>query len=237
MIEKRPFSSLGGASHGWLNAKHHFSFAGYRDPNRMGWGSIRVWNDDEIAPGTGFDPHSHSNMEIITYVRDGAITHEDNKGNKGRTESGDVQVMSAGYGITHSEYNRESVLTRIFQIWVFPDKDNIEPNWGAKPFPKSDRAGAFVTLASGFADDSGALHINAPARLAGATLLAGQSTLYTPIPRPEGAAGHIYLVVASGRVTVNGIDLGPRDGAAITEEADLVIEGLEAAEVLLVDAN
>ena len=105
MIEVRAFKGLGGADHGWLNAKHHFSFGGYHDPERMGWGSIRVWNDDEIAPHTGFPPHPHADMEIITYVRDGAITHEDSLGNKGRTEAGDVQVMSAGSGIRHAEFN------------------------------------------------------------------------------------------------------------------------------------
>ena len=99
MIEVRPFESLGGANHGWLDAKHHFSFAGYHDPARMHWGALRVWNDDTIAPQSGFPPHPHSDMEIITYVRKGAITHEDNLGNKGRTEAGDVQVMSAGTGI------------------------------------------------------------------------------------------------------------------------------------------
>ena len=96
MIERRPFAGLGGANHGWLKAKHHFSFAGYYDPERMGWGNLRVWNDDEIAPKAGFPPHPHADMEIITYVRDGAITHKDSMGNIGRTEAGDVQVMSAG---------------------------------------------------------------------------------------------------------------------------------------------
>ena len=107
MIDRRPFEKLGGADHGWLKAKHHFSFASYYDPSNMNWGALRVWNDDEIAPNTGFPPHPHSDMEIITYVRDGAITHQDSLGNKGRTEAGDVQVMSAGTGIRHSEYNLE----------------------------------------------------------------------------------------------------------------------------------
>src|SRR5690242_20783848 len=120
MIELRPFNKLGGADHGWLKAKHHFSFASYYDPNKMGHGSLRVWNDDEIAPNTGFPPHPHANMEIITYVREGAITHQDSMGNKGRTEAGDVQVMSAGSGIRHSEYNLEPAKTKIFQIWIEP---------------------------------------------------------------------------------------------------------------------
>ena len=116
MIELRPFDSLGAANHGWLNAKHHFAFASYYDPKRMNHGSLRVWNDDEIAPNSGFPPHPHANMEIITFVREGAITHQDSLGNKGRTEAGDVQVMSAGSGIRHAEYNLEPVTTRIFQI-------------------------------------------------------------------------------------------------------------------------
>ncbi len=108
MIERRPFDRLGHANHGWLNARHHFSFADYYDPEREDWGRLRVWNDDEIAAGSGFPPHPHRDMEIITYVREGAITHQDSLGNKGRTEAGDVQVMSAGTGIVHSEYNLEA---------------------------------------------------------------------------------------------------------------------------------
>ncbi|NMW24467.1 pirin family protein, partial [Rhodanobacter denitrificans] len=141
MIERRPFDSLGGADHGWLNAKHHFSFAGYNDPGRMGWGALRVWNDDTIAPQTGFPPHPHADMEIITYVREGAISHKDSLGNEGRTEAGDVQVMSAGSGITHAEYNLENETTRIFQIWIIPDGHGEPPAWGARPFPKGERSG------------------------------------------------------------------------------------------------
>jgi quercetin 2,3-dioxygenase len=136
MIELRPFGKLGGENHGWLDAKHHFSFAGYYDPDRMGWGRLRVWNDDTIAPKSGFPPHPHAEMEIITYVRDGAITHEDSLGNKGRTTAGDVQVMSAGTGIQHAEYNLEPVTTRIFQIWILPDRRGGAPSWGTRPFPK-----------------------------------------------------------------------------------------------------
>ena len=149
MIEKRPFAGLGGADHGWLKAKHHFSFANYYDPKKMGWGALRVWNDDEIAANSGFPPHPHSDMEIITYVRTGAITHQDSMGNKGRTGAGDVQVMSAGTGVRHAEYNLEPETTTLFQIWIEPDTAGGPPSWGAQPFPKGDRAGKFVTLASG----------------------------------------------------------------------------------------
>jgi quercetin 2,3-dioxygenase len=167
MVEKRSFESLGHADHGWLNARHHFSFANYYDPARMSWGSLRVWNDDEIAANSGFPPHPHANMEIITYVRSGAITHQDSMGNVGRTQAGDVQVMSAGTGVRHAEYNLEADTTRIFQIWIEPKRQGGAPSWGAKPFPKGDRSGRFVTLASGFADEieAGALPIPATGRV------------------------------------------------------------------------
>jgi len=231
MIEKRPFDALGGADHGWLKAKHHFSFARYYDPERLGHGSLRVWNDDEIAPNTGFPPHPHADMEIITYVRQGAITHEDSLGHKGRTEAGDVQVMSAGSGIRHAEYNREEVPTRIFQIWIEPEKQGGEPSWGAKPFPKGDRSGRFVPLASGFAGDEDALPIRAEARVLGATLKAGDSVEYRLSPDR-----HAYLVPAVGSVDVNGVRIETRDGAAIANETVLKVKALEDTEVVLVDA-
>ncbi len=173
MIELRPFNKLGSADHGWLKAKHHFSFGSHYDPSNMGHGSLRVWNDDEIAPNTGFPAHPHANMEIITYVREGAITHQDSLGNKGRTEAGDVQVMSAGSGVRHSEYNLEPTKTKIFQIWIEPTTEGGQPTWGAKPFPKSDRSGNFVTIASGLAGDKDALPIRADARVLATTLKAG----------------------------------------------------------------
>ena len=231
MIERRGFSELGGADHGWLKARHHFSFANYYDPQRMGWGPIRVWNDDEIAPNSGFPPHPHADMEIITYVREGAITHQDSLGNKGRTEAGDVQVMSAGSGIRHAEYNLESDTTRIFQIWIEPERTGGAPAWGAKPFPKGDRSGRFVTLASGFEGDGEALPIRTPARVLGATLKAGETTEHV-----LDAARHAYLVPAKGRVEVNGVTLEARDGAAITGETSLTITALEDSELVLVDA-
>jgi redox-sensitive bicupin YhaK (pirin superfamily) len=136
MIERRPFNKLGGEDRGWLNAKHHFSFGDYEDATRMGWGSLRVWNDDEIAPNAGFPPYPHANMEIITYVREGAVTHKDNLGNEERTEAGDVQVMSAGTGIRHAEYNLEQRPTRIFQIWITPSAKGGSPAWGRNRSPR-----------------------------------------------------------------------------------------------------
>jgi redox-sensitive bicupin YhaK (pirin superfamily) len=230
MIERRPFDSLGGADHGWLNAKHHFSFADYHDPARVHWGALRVWNDDTIKAGSGFPPHAHSDMEIITYVREGAITHQDSLGNTGRTEAGDVQVMSAGRGVRHSEYNLEPGATRIFQIWIIPDHAGGDPSWGARPFPKDDRSGGFMALASGRAGDDGALPIRADARVLGATLKAGESADYA-----LGAGRHGYLVPAKGAIDVNGVKIGARDGAAIRDEATVRVTALEDSEVVLVD--
>jgi quercetin 2,3-dioxygenase len=229
MIELRPFDAIGHAAHGWLDARHHFSFSSYQNPDRMGWGSIRVWNDDEIAPHTGFAPHPHQDMEIITYVRTGAISHEDSLGNKGRTEAGDVQVMSAGSGIRHSEFNHEDVATTLFQIWVLPRETGGDPFWDARPFPKGDRAGGWVTLASGFAEDE-ALPIRADARVLGATLKAGQSLELT-VEKDR----HAYLVPASGSVTLGSIVAKSRDGVALSD-GQFTITAIEDSELVLVDA-
>ncbi|CAO3360339.1 pirin family protein [Azospirillum melinis] len=231
MIELRPFESLGGENHGWLDAKHHFSFANYHDRNRMNWGNLRVWNDDTIAPRTGFPTHPHRDMEIITYVREGAITHQDNLGNKGRTEAGDVQVMSAGTGIAHSEYNLEDVTTRIFQIWIMPTRSGEKPGWGSKPFPKGDRSGHFVTLASGYPGDGDALPIRTDARVLGATLKAGETATY-----PLGKDRRAYLVPASGAVEIDGVRVNARDGAAIADLDTLTVTALEDSEIVMVDA-
>ena len=231
MIELRPFDSLGAANHGWLDAHHHFSFAGYHDPARTSWGNLRVWNDDTIAPQTGFPPHPHRDMEIITYVREGAITHQDSLGNKGRTEAGDVQVMSAGTGIRHSEYNLEDVNTKIFQIWIIPTRDGEPPQWGAKPFPKGERSGKFVTLASGYENDNDALPIRTDARVVGATLRAGETAEY-----PLGKDHKAYLVPAKGAVQIDDVRVNARDGAAISDIDVLRVTAIEDSEIVLVDA-
>ena len=230
MIDVRPFNTLGGANHGWLNARHHFSFANYYDPARMSWGRLRVWNDDEIAARSGFPPHPHADMEIITYVRTGAITHEDSMGNKGRTGAGDVQVMSAGTGVRHSEFNLENEMTTLFQIWIEADKRGATPSWGAREFPKSDRSGKFSVLASGDPGDD-ALTINADARVLGATLKAGERLTYA---LAEGRRA--YLVPAVGAVDVNGTALNARDGAAIRDEAEITITAQADAELVMVDS-
>ncbi len=232
MIDLRPFESLGHANHGWLDARHHFSFSDYHDPNRMSWGRLRVWNDDVIAPQSGFPPHPHRDMEIITYIRAGAITHKDNLGNEGRTEAGDVQVMSAGTGIMHAEYNLEDVETRLFQIWIQTDRPGAQPGWGSKPFPKADRAGRFVVLASGIAGDNEALSINADARVLGATLKAGDTVSYK-----LGTDYKAYLVPATGAVEIGGVRVNARDGAAIADVDTLGITALEDSEIVLVQSR
>lgn len=232
MIEVRPFAGLGAFRNGWLNARHHFSFGGYHDPDRVSLGKLRVWNDDEIAPGTGFDPHPHREMEIVTFVRQGAITHKDNLGNEGRTEAGDVQVMSAGTGIVHAEYNLEPDATRIFQIWIEPDRRGAKPSWGAKQFPRDNRDGAFSLLAGGRAGDAeaGALPINANAAVYAATVKAGQSVRHT-----LGDGRKAYLVPATGAVTVNGVAAGARDGVAIDDVPAVEVTATEDTELVLVD--
>ena len=232
MIEVRPFASLGGANHGWLDAKHHFSFADYHDPARVNWGNLRVWNDDVIAPKSGFPPHPHANMEIITYVRTGAISHKDSLGNEGRTQAGDVQVMSAGTGIRHAEYNVEDEATTLFQIWIIPDQNGGAPSWGTKPFAKDARSGQFVTLASGLPGDEDALPIRTSARVAGATVKAGETVTYEP-----GEGRHLYLVPATGAIEVNGVAANARDGVAIREVATVTITAKEDAEIVLVDSK
>ena len=230
-IDRRPFATLGHANHGWLDARHHFSFANYYEPSRMGWGAIRVWNDDAIGPNSGFPPHPHKDMEIITYVRSGAITHQDSLGNTGRTEAGDVQVMSAGSGVRHAEYNLENDTTTLFQIWIEPTRTGGSPSWGAKPFPKNDRSGKFVTLASGFANDGDALPIRAEARVMAATVPAGESATHA-----IGDGRHVYLVPATGAIEIDGERIDARDGVALTGPQTVTITAIEDAEIVLVDS-
>lgn len=230
MIDIRPFASLGAANHGWLDAHHHFSFADYHDPARMNWGLIRVWNDDAIAAGTGFAPHSHRDMEIITYVRTGAITHKDSLGNAGRTAAGDVQVMGAGSGVTHSEYNLEDVETTLFQIWVHPREPGGAPHWGERSFPKANRAGGWSVLASGYGDD-GALVINADARLLAATLSTGQEI--TLILKKETVA---YLVPAKGNILINDVVVNARDGVGLEGGETYAIQATQDCELVVIES-
>ncbi|MCL6249689.1 pirin family protein [Altererythrobacter sp. KTW20L] len=233
MIDIRRFETLGKADHGWLKANFHFSFADYFDQRRMNWGALRVWNDDVIATRSGFPPHPHQDMEIITYVRKGAISHRDSLGNSGRTVAGDVQVMSAGTGITHAEYNMEDEDLLSFQLWIMADRKGIAPRWGEKAFPKEARDGRFVVLASGRdeAEDADALRINADARVLGATVKAGDSVEYDL----GGRKG--YLVPATGKVEIEGEVVNTRDGAALADIATLTVTAIEDAELVLVDTR
>jgi redox-sensitive bicupin YhaK (pirin superfamily) len=229
MIEVQPFDRLGRFRNDWLNAHYHFSFAEYRDPARMGLGSLRVWNDDEIAPGCGFEPHPHRDMEIVTYVRQGAVTHRDSLGNEGRTEAGDVQVMHAGTGIVHAEYNREAEPTRLFQIWILPGRRGVAPGWAMRRFPRT--AGALEVLADGrAAADGSALALFADAAVLAARLTAGQTV------RHHLAAGRVaYLVPATGGVSVAGVAVATRDGAALRDPGEVAITATADAELVLVD--
>jgi len=234
MIDVRSFENLGRFDNDWLSARYHFSFAGYHDPARTGIGPLLVWNDDTVQPGRGFDMHGHRDMEIITYVRSGAITHRDHLGNEGRTEAGDVQVMSAGKGILHAEFNLEDEPTQIFQIWVTPNRTGLRPRWEQRRFPRAERAGALMPLASGRAGDptgpGGALAIHQDAAILGATLLAGQRVTHHLEP-----GRRAYLVAARGRIEVNGVALNARDGVAVADESEIAIAALEESEVLLAD--
>ena len=230
MIHIQHFEDLGRFDNDWLAARYHFSFAGYRDPARMGVGPLLVWNDDLVQPGRGFDPHGHRDMEIITYVREGAISHEDHLGNRGRTEAGDVQVMSAGRGIRHSEYNMEAGPTRIFQIWIEPSETGLEPRWAQRRFPQGASAGALIPLASGRPGHEDALPINQDAAILGATLARGQR-----VSHHLEAGRQAYLVPARGRVRVNDVMVDARDGVTITEEPEITITALDDAEILLAD--
>ncbi len=232
MMDIVTLEELGAAEHGWLSARHHFSFADYMDPARMGLGPLRVWNDDLIRAGAGFPMHPHRDMEIITYLRSGAITHEDSLGNKGRTVAGDVQVMSAGTGIVHSEYNLEEEDTTLFQIWIYPDKRGYAPRWETRQFPKAERNARLNVLASGRAQDqdAGALMIHQDAALLAATLLEGQSVSHDVA---EGRG--VYLVPARGRVDLNGTPVEERSGVSITSAGQIDVSATEEAELVLVD--
>jgi redox-sensitive bicupin YhaK (pirin superfamily) len=238
MITVNRFETLGAFDNDWLSARHHFSFGHYHDPRRMGHGVLRVWNDDTIQPGSGFDPHGHRDMEIVTYVRGGAITHRDRLGNEGRTVAGDVQVMHAGTGIVHAEYNREDTATEIFQIWIEPDRAGHAPGWATQRFPKTSDGG-FTVLASGRPDaigggvdakGDGALVIHQDAAVLGATINAGETITYR-----LGAKRRGYMVPAIGRITVNGVAVNARDGVAIAAEETLTITAVDDAEIVLVD--
>lgn len=230
MIQVYPYAGLGHADHGWLDARHHFSFAHYWNPERVRFGVLRVINDDRVAGGKGFGTHPHDNMEIITYVRSGAITHQDSLGNRGRTEAGDVQVMSAGTGVFHSEYNLEEEDTTLYQIWILPNERDVAPRWETRQFPKEPVRDALSVLVSGRAEDAGdgALFIHQDAAIYGGRLQAG-----TRVTQP--VKHQAYLLASKGTVSVNGRELREGDGAEITGERELAIAAISDAEVIVID--
>ena len=230
MIEIRPYAALSGDDRDWLKARHHIPFAANLRAAIGNCGALRAWNDDEIAPQKGFPPHAHAGMEIITYVREGVITHRDSLGNVGHIRAGDVQVMSTGTGIRHCEYNLENTVARLFQIWIAPDRFGGAPAWGTKHFPRENRAGRLVTLASGYQEDTEALPIRARARVLGATLPKG---VWVSHMFAEHRLG--YLVVARGQIELNHVLVGERDGAAIRDASHISLKALRDAEVILVD--
>ena len=232
MINVTTFKQFGHQDHGWLNACHHFSFAEYHDPNRMGFGPLRVWNDDHIKAGTGFPLHAHKDMEIITYVRRGAVSHEDNLGNKGRTAAGQVQVMSAGTGIRHAEFNLEDEELDLFQIWVQPNKAGHKPRWDTKNFDRDHTSNGFVTLVSGrdAKPHPGTLYINQDAAFMAAIMEAGEEEIIKIEPGRQA-----YLVPARGSIEVNGVKIPERGSAEIIGETQLNVKALQDAEVVVFD--
>jgi redox-sensitive bicupin YhaK (pirin superfamily) len=232
MITVNDFQAFGHQDHGWLRACHHFSFADYHDPDRMGFGPLRVWNDDHIRAGTGFPLHPHQDMEIITYVRRGAVSHEDNLGNRGRTAAGHVQVMSAGTGIRHAEFNLEDEALDLFQIWVQPDKHDHAPRWDTRAFDRDHNSHGFVTLVSGRdgREHQDTLFINQDAAFLAAIMDAGDEECIE-IDHERRA----YLVPACGTVEVNGVVVPERGSAEITAETKLSVKALEDAEVVVLD--
>jgi len=229
MIERRPFDEIPSEDLGWLKARRHLSCAMQDDPSRLGWGCMRVWNDEEIAPNAGFALQVHANIEIITYVCEGTVTHRDSLGNEGRIEAGNVQVVSAGTGIRHAAYNLEQTSARIFEIWITPASCGGSPAWGVQPCSVAERSGCFVAIASGFESDRDALPIRACARVLNAKLKVGESVEY--VLRELRIA---YLVPLSGTVDVNGVRIHARDGAAIKDVDIVTITAIEDADVVMV---
>ena len=214
MITIFPYNQLGNHDHGWLNAHYHFSFAQYYNPEKNGFPPLLVWNDDQIQSGTGFPMHSHQDMEIITYVRKGAISHEDSLGKKGVTQAGEIQIMSAGTGITHSEHNLEDEETLLFQIWIQPNKNNIQPRWENIDIHLETKSGMHP-LASGEKKfkSSQILKIHQDV-----TLYVMNGDINDNFKYELEPDRHIYLVVSKGSVNINTLQVNERDGVRIIDE-------------------
>ena len=230
MLTIRKAADRGHADHGWLDSYHTFSFADYHDPAHMGFRALRVINDDRVARGQGFGSHSHRDMEIISYVLEGALAHKDSMGTDGVLRPGDVQRMSAGTGVVHSEFNGSKTdPVHFLQIWIKPDAKGIAPRYEQKTFPAADKRGRLRLVASPDGD-AGSLRINADARVYAGVLDAGQQ-----VDLALGDGRHAWVQVAEGRVRLNGQELAAGDGVAISDERHLNIEGTDAGEVLVFD--
>lgn len=229
MIKVISYENLGHANHGWLDARHHFSFGSYRDASRVHFGALRVVNDDRVAAGKGFPEHPHDNMEIVTYVRQGAVAHRDSLGHEGLTQAGDVQVMSAGEGIEHSEMNPSAETLRLYQIWIIPAQANVPPRWEQRQFPK-DFSDKLTLLVSGQPEhkDAGAIFIHQDAAIYGGRIQAGQKVTQ--------AIKHMaYVLVSKGKVEIDSQKMKEGDGAEITGAKKFTIKAIEDAEVLVID--
>ena len=232
MFELRKSQDRGYADHGWLKSFHSFSFAGYHDPKFMGWGNLRVINDDQIAPGMGFGKHSHRNMEIVTYVLKGELAHEDSIGNVKGIPPGDVQRMSAGTGVAHSEFNHaKDQTTHLLQIWIEPNVLEIEPSYEQKTIPSSDKQGKLFLIASPEVKD-GAVKIHADAKMYAGTFDGSQSETFNLDPKRKA-----YLHLICGSLTVNGQKLLGGDALLIENESSLEIANGIDAEVLFFDLS
>lgn len=230
MITLRPAAERGHANHGWLNARHSFSFANYRDPKHMGFRKLRVINEDTIQAGTGFGEHPHDNMEIITYVIEGSLAHKDSAGNLATLESGGVQVMTAGSGVSHSEFNgSETEDLHLLQIWIQPDKRDTEPRHSETRFDDGHKRDKLQAIASNDGR-GGSLEFGVDAVIYASVLSIGER-----LQHELGDGRHSWLQVVSGVLDVNGTTLRAGDGAAISEEAALDLRASEESEFLLFD--
>ncbi|BDD91919.1 pirin-like protein [Pandoraea sp. NE5] len=232
MTEHRPFTSLGTLSREWLSARLHFRIGNLGQLAHRPLGPLVVWNDDEVAPHSGFGLHPHRDIEIVTWVRSGAITHEDDAGNRARLVVDSVQAMHAGTGIHHAERNDEDAPARMFQIWLQPRARGGTPHWAMGSCSKAQRDGRFVTLASGDPADvrAGALPIDTDARVRIATLREGLS-MRVALDSPQAA----YFVTDHGRIDIAGARLEPRDGALVTGESEVLINAISDADVVMVE--
>lgn len=232
MITLRPAGERGHANHGWLDTYHTFSFDSYYDPRHMGFRSLRVINEDVVQPSAGFPNHGHRDMEILTYVLEGELTHRDSTGGGGVIRPGDVQHMSAGSGVQHSEYNQSSSeAVHLLQIWIKPERAGIPPSYEQKNFPPEERLNRLQLVAARGSED-GALPLHQNAKVYASLLEAGRSLAYELAP-----GRHAWLQVARGEVTLNGTTMKTGDGAAISKETELKIaaQGESSAEFLLFD--